>query len=248
MFTSSSEGSRRGVRLAWLSALGVLLVVAGISLPLATGSLGGGSDNDPSPVPAAPIGAAESEPTAPFVVGPTIRFGEANPPGPSRTAAPTQEATPTKPRTVQAAGEPDRLIVPKLGIDHPVIDIYASDGVLVPPGDPQVLGWWASGAKPGARYGGALITGHTVSSGGGAFDHLETLDRGDRVKVRTSSGVVEYAVTGVTIYRKATLAEDAEQIFSQTVPGRLVLVTCEDWNGTTYLSNAVVFAEPLPAA
>ena len=28
-------------------------------------------------------------------------------------------------------------------------------------------------------------------------------------------------------------------------PGRLVLITCEDWNGTTYLSNAVVFADPV---
>jgi hypothetical protein len=27
--------------------------------------------------------------------------------------------------------------------------------------------------------------------------------------------------------------------------GRLVLVTCEDWNGEVYLSNAVVIAEPV---
>ena len=230
----------------WLSALGVLLVAAGFSLFWATGPLGDASVNGASPVPAAPIGAAETESTAPFVVAPSIRFGEANPPGPSRTAAP-EEPKVDRPQPNQAAGQPNRIIVPELGIDHPVVDIYAPDGVLVPPGDPQVLGWWADGAVPGAKHGGALITGHTVSSGGGAFDHLETLDRGDRVKVRTSNGVVEYAVAGVTIYRKATLAEDAERIFSQSVPGRLVLVTCEDWNGTTYLSNAVVIAEPLPA-
>ena len=63
--------------------------------------------------------------------------------------------------------------------------------------------------------------------------------------MRTAKGAVRYAVTGVTIYRKACLARDAERVFRQSGPGRLVLITCEDWNGTTYLSNAVVFADPL---
>jgi LPXTG-site transpeptidase (sortase) family protein len=84
-----------------------------------------------------------------------------------------------------------------------------------------------------------------VHTGGGAFDDLETLRRGDRVTVRTTKGTVRYAVTGVTVYRKATLAKDAERVFRQTGPGRLVLVTCEDWNGSVYLSNAVVFADPV---
>lgn len=90
------------------------------------------------------------------------------------------------------------------------------------------------------------MTGHTVSSGGGAFDDLETLEPGDRVRVRTPEGAVRYRVTETVIYRKASLARHAEDVFSQEVPGRLVLVTCEDWNGSVYLSNAVVFAEPLP--
>ena len=70
--------------------------------------------------------------------------------------------------------------------------------------------------------------------------------QGDRVEVRTASGTLAYAVTGVTIYRKSTLAHDAQRVFSQTGPGRLVLITCEDWNGSGYLSNAVVFAERTP--
>jgi len=139
---------------------------------------------------------------------------------------------------------PQRIVVPRLGVDAPVIGIDAPEGVLLPPDDPQTLGWWRSGAQPGAARGSALVTGHTVSSGGGAFDDLETLEAGDRVRVRTTAGVIGYEVTGVTIYRKASLAEDAARVFSQTVPGRLVLITCEDWNGSTYLSNAVVFAEP----
>ena len=40
------------------------------------------------------------------------------------------------------------------------------------------------------------------------------------------------------------MADHAERLFSQDVPGRLVLVTCEDWDGERYLSNVVVVAEP----
>jgi LPXTG-site transpeptidase (sortase) family protein len=175
----------------------------------------------------------------PFVVEPSVRFVEADPREPSRTPA----AFSTLPHA--AVGPPRRLFVPSLGVDAPVVGIDAPDGVLVPPSDPTVLGWWRSGARPGARYGGALITGHTVSTGGGAFDDLETLVAGDPVRVRTVRGDIRYRVTAVTVYRKASLARDAARVFSQKVPGRLVLITCEDWNGTVYLSNAVVFADPV---
>jgi LPXTG-site transpeptidase (sortase) family protein len=137
-----------------------------------------------------------------------------------------------------------RLVVPRLRVDAPVYPIGTPGGVLTPPSDPQTLGWWDGGAVPGAAHGGALITGHTVHTGGGAFDDLESLSAGDDVWVRTNHGVLRYAVSGVAIYRKASLARDAARIFRQSGPGRLVLITCEDWNGSTYLSNAVVFADP----
>ena len=84
-----------------------------------------------------------------------------------------------------------------------------------------------------------------MHTGGGAFDDLETLRAGRQVRVRTARGVIRYAVSGVTIYRKASLARDAARMFRQDGPGRLVLITCEDWNGSIYLSNAVVFADPV---
>jgi hypothetical protein len=48
----------------------------------------------------------------------------------------------------------------------------------------------------------------------------------------------------VHIYSKGSLAQRAERVFSQDVPGRLVLITCEDWDGERYLSNVVVTAAP----
>jgi hypothetical protein len=175
------------------------------------------------------------------------------PAAPSGSALPgvdtTQDATYARIRP----GYPDRVIVPTLDVDAPVLPIKAPDRTLVPPADPQVLGWWADGAQPGAATGSALVVGHTVHSGGGALDDLETLVEGDQVLVRstrTEDGegalrTMEYVVETVRVYRKGRLAERAAELFSQEVDGRLVLLTCEDWDGTRYLSNVVVTALPV---
>ncbi len=154
------------------------------------------------------------------------------------SAASGHEAT----RSRWVPGAPRRVIIPALEVDASVLPIKAPGGELIPPSDPQQLGWWAGGALPGASRGSALVTGHTVHTGGGALDDLETLQRGDEVTVRTDRGRIRYDVRRVVVYSKGRVAEDAQQLFSQEVPGRLVLVTCEDWDGTQYLSNVVVIA------
>lgn len=160
---------------------------------------------------------------------------------PKATATATTSIEP-RPARSPAAGRPVRLIVPALGVDAPVVSATVTDRVLLPPDDPREVGWWGAGAVPGAARGAAVITGHTVHTGGGAFDHLGGLHRGDRVVVRTVAGQIRYVVSRVVVYRKASLARHAAQVFDQDVPGRLVLITCDDWNGEVYLSNAVVYA------
>lgn len=141
-------------------------------------------------------------------------------------------------------GAPRRLVIPALGVDAPVLPVKAPNRTLTPPSDPQQLGWWADGARPGAVRGSALVTGHTVHTGGGALDDLETVEAGDRITVRTSRARLTYVVRTVKVYGKGALARQAERVFSQEVPGRLVVITCEDWNGYEYLSNVVVVASP----
>ena len=143
------------------------------------------------------------------------------------------------------SGPPRRVSVPRLGVDVPVVPIAAPGGVLTPPDDPRVLGWWSRGAVPGARTGSALVTGHTVSTGGGALDDLERLSAGDVVRVSTNRGRISYSVESTDVLGKGELAQRAEDLFDQSVPGRLVLITCEDWNGQEYLSNVVVTASPV---
>lgn len=156
--------------------------------------------------------------------------------------------TGTTTRHVRAPWEPGAprvVVIPALRVQAEVVPVEAPNDTLVPPTDPQQLGWWADGARPGAKRGSALVTGHTVHGGGGALNHLEDLTRGDRVVVRTDRGRIVYRVAQVRVYSKGRLAQDAEQIFSQAVPGRLVLITCEEWDGSQYLSNVVVTAQPL---
>ena len=75
------------------------------------------------------------------------------------------------------------------------------------------------------------------------------MEIGDFVRLDRPTQDVRYRVTSVTTYLKGTLARHAGQIFDQTGPERVALVTCGDWNGEMYLSNVVVIAEhprPLP--
>jgi LPXTG-site transpeptidase (sortase) family protein len=166
------------------------------------------------------------------------------------TAAPTKGSTESaEPKTTSSnrpkPGTPVRVSVPRLGVSARVVGIRARGGALIPPSNPRLVGWWSEGARPGAAKGSAIITGHTVHTGGGAFDDLDQLRAGDVVKVSTAKGTISYAVVAVAVYRKGALAKQAGRLFDQGAPGRLVLVTCEDWDGTKYLSNAVVVAKPV---
>jgi len=141
--------------------------------------------------------------------------------------------------------EPVRVEIPAIGVDAGVVPISAPDRALLPPSDPDLLGWWSEGAEPGARTGSALITGHSVHTGGGALQDLADVGRGDEVVVETEAGRVEYAVVSTEVLDKPALAREAPDLFSQEAEGRVVLITCADWNGAEWLSNTVVTAEPL---
>ena len=149
------------------------------------------------------------------------------------------------PKRLPAAGRPESLRVDRLAVRSKVVPISGESGVLLPPSDPTILGWWREGAVPGAARGTAAMTGHTVHTGGGAFDNLRRLVPGDRVVVRTAKGTIPYVVRSTRIYGTAALARNSRKIFRLDGPGRLVLITCSDYNGEIYLTNTVVTAVPV---
>lgn len=147
-----------------------------------------------------------------------------------------------------SAGTPLEIVVPRLRVSSPVVPISGQSGELFPPDDPQILGWWQEGAGVGLARGSAVVTGHTVNAGGGAFDHLGELVPGDKIKVRTAAGTIDYLVREARDVPVEELARTAESIFGQSVAGRLVLITCSDFDGSVYRSNAVVYAVPVKDA
>jgi LPXTG-site transpeptidase (sortase) family protein len=157
------------------------------------------------------------------------------------------QAGPAAYRPLDQASVPVRLVVPALKLRSKVVPIaMSSDAVLAPPEDYREVGWWDDSAKVGAHRGQTVITGHTVHTGGGAMDHLGEVRRGQQVQVVTPYGRMHYRVTGVRELSKDALARQAVSLFGQdSREGRLVLVSCTDWNGSYFARNVIVFAAPL---
>lgn len=187
---------------------------------------------------------------------------EAAAPAPAPASVPASASVPVAAAEGQggrmAAGEPAprtpdpappvRLEMPRLGLSAPVVPVAVDpDGALGVPTNPDVLGWWVSGARPGGGRGSVVIDGHVDSAteGLGVFARLRELDVGDPVLTQSALGVVHhYRVTGRRQFAKAALPADA--VFAQDVQERLVLITCGgqfERDVGRYADNVVVFAE-----
>jgi LPXTG-site transpeptidase (sortase) family protein len=162
----------------------------------------------------------------------------------SERRPPTTRRAPDVSRS-QDLGTPRGIEIPSLGVDAPVVPKSADDSTFEAPGDARVVGWWADGAQPGDRRGSALLAGHTLRGDRGALHDLEKVSIGDRISVSTVDGVVRYRVREVEVLTKRQVAARAEQLFDQSVAGRLVVVTCELWDGRRFTGNAVVTADPV---
>lgn len=143
---------------------------------------------------------------------------------------------------------PYALRIDSIGVDTAVVTIDSSDErVLVPPDDATLAGWWNQGAVVGEPAGSAVIVGHSASGGGGVFDTMSELESGDLVEVDGATRTFTYRVVSVEVVSKDEFAREAERIFDQDVDGRLVLITCVDFDGATWRSNVVVTATPVRA-
>ena len=134
--------------------------------------------------------------------------------------------------------------IPRIGVDARVLPIHSNEErILEPPRDPSVVGWWSEGAAPGEPQGSAVVVGHTVRNrDGGVFDNIKELSRGDAIDVEGSEASLTYRVQSTDVLSKDEVAHDAGEIFRQTGVGRLVLITCDDWDGKVWRSNVVTIA------
>lgn len=229
--------------------LALLVIVVGLALAGWSATSWLASTPGPGRTAAEAPSTSASTPTSTEQAAPTITLP---------TAAPTSGKPDGKPRKPARSSAyhligkvPTTLRLPSLGVTAQVLPIGdANSGTLIPPSDVTAVGWWSAGAKPGSGSGTSILAGHTVHTGGGALDNLERVRAGDRVVVDRPGRDLVYIVDSVTTYGKGELARKAQQVFRQEGPDRLAVVTCEDWNGTEYLSNVVVIAShprPLPS-
>jgi LPXTG-site transpeptidase (sortase) family protein len=210
---------------------GLARFVAGLALVAVTAACSSSDQNDLSPEGSAPAVTASPAPVTPG----SRRVTEAAP-------------VPTASQTERIEGAYTyRVRIPRIGVDAPVVAIQANENrVLDPPRDPSVVGWWSDGAAPGETRGSAVMVGHTVrNQGGGVFDDMGDLSRGDAIEVDESDSTLSYRVKSINVLSKEEVARDAEEIFAQSGAARLVIITCDDWDGSAWRSNIVTVATPV---
>jgi len=144
---------------------------------------------------------------------------------------------------------PQRLDIPDLGVQAPVVARGLDrQGAIDPPPFDQagVVGWYASGAKPGAA-GPALMVGHVdTETRPAVFYKLSALRPGETIRVIRDDGkVAEFTVDDVQVLSRDRF--DPQQAYGQRQSGRaeLRLITCGgtfDRASRSYTANVVVSA------
>jgi LPXTG-site transpeptidase (sortase) family protein len=209
---------------------GLARFIAGLALVAVTAACSSSAQNDVTPAGSAAPTSANASPSTGTTAS---RQATEGPPEPTANQAERIEGRYT-------------LRIPRIGVDAPVVPIQSNeDRVLNPPRDPTVVGWWSDGAAPGKTRGSAVLVGHTVRNGGGVFDDVGDLSRGDAIEVKRSGSTFGYRVKSTDVLSKEEVARNAEEIFAQTGAGRLVIITCDDWNGDAWRSNIVTIATPV---
>jgi hypothetical protein len=144
---------------------------------------------------------------------------------------------------------PVDISLPTLDVSAEIVPVRVdAEGVLGVPENPSTVGWWRRGAVPSDTEGTVVLDVHLDSRtyGRGPFAAATSLRPGDEAIVTDKSGVTHtYEVVAVTTYEKSVLPY--EELFAQTGPRRMVLVTC----GGEYRasqggwdSNVVITFEP----
>jgi hypothetical protein len=140
------------------------------------------------------------------------------------------------------------LRLERLGITADVVTVSSPNRVLGVPEDPAQVGWWSSGAAPGAGHGTIVIDGHVNYAGqDGALSVLPALRAGDRVTVQISAGSPQRTYLVKTVQQYAKHPGLPATIFDQNGPERLALITCGgpfDPSTGSYEDNVVVTAYP----
>jgi len=211
-----SRRNRRWHR--WLMGAGVMLILAAFALlGLAfSGVVGGGNNSIPGPTasPTAEAALSDANTSTGFNLDQAQLQGLAE-------ARPTPQVTPVSNAPLT------RLVIPKIGVDAPVVALGVDgQGVMQSPKKPFEVGWYDFTAQPGTG-GNAVFSGHVdfASVGTAVFWDLRKLGPGDLVEVRLADGTdYQYVVISSTAYA----GDDAPiaDIVGPTGKDTVTIITC----------------------
>lgn len=142
---------------------------------------------------------------------------------------------------------PVRLLIPKIEVDAPFIDLaIGSTGQLQPPpaNNTNLVGWYSKGATPG-EAGTSIIAGHVdTATSAAVFASLSELEKGDRFQVLRSDGhKASFLIDSVETFDKDSFP--SKRVYGDTPRARVRLITCAgdyDRQVRDYTANLVVFA------
>lgn len=142
----------------------------------------------------------------------------------------------------------DRLAIPSLGIEAPLVRAGVSGHSLDIPDDPGSLTLYDDGGDPCGTTGTVLLAGHVVSRGvRGALWPLHAIEPGARAWLTCGDGTLTaWTAVAVDVTAKRDLPQD---LFASTGPHRLVVVTCGGpvMPDGHYRDNVIVYFEPADA-
>ncbi|HET7172821.1 MAG TPA: class F sortase [Nocardioidaceae bacterium] len=150
---------------------------------------------------------------------------------------------------VRLRGIADQIAIPAIGARAPLVPETVAAGQMVIPSDPKIVGWLDTTAGVDAALGTTVVAGHINMNGvEGALSQLSDVAPGDVIVTTGPNGRPRlWAVYRVAVNLKANLPQE---IFDQSGPRRLVVVTCAgavvfEGGEYTYLDNVRVYAAPV---
>lgn len=151
---------------------------------------------------------------------------DTNPPTRQPSEQLLAEAAPATPIVAAGSQQPQRLLIPTIAVDAPIIPVSLEpSGIMGSPAEAQLVGWYELGPRPG-ESSNAILAGHLDWKGqSGVFNRLHELKVGDTIEVQSENGTQSrYIVEEAQTYQAATAP--LADIFGPTAGSHLTLITC----------------------
>ncbi|MFF0666738.1 class F sortase [Streptomyces tendae] len=171
---------------------------------------------------------------------------DVGPPQPASAAASDTRAAAASGVTPLPYSVPDRVSIPAIQVDAPVMGVgLDADGWVdaPPPEDPNLAGWFTGAVAPGEK-GTAVVVGHVDNEQGPAvFYGLGALKKGNKVEVHRQDGkTAVFEIYGIEVFEKNNFPGD--RVYGSKGSAELRVITCgggfTKQNG--YDGNVVTFA------